>query len=373
MSTQLTADQRERLEDLFDRASALPPEEHAAFITRECAADDPLRAELVRLLGGHLAADVLAPLRPGARLAPGTRIGRYELRERIGEGGMGEVYAAEQLEPVKRRVAVKLIRPGMDSAQLVARFEAERQALARMAHPNVAQVFDGGTADDGRPYFVMEFVEGEPLTEYADRHRLSTNARLELFLAVCDGVQHAHQKGLIHRDLKPSNLLVTQRDGRATPKIIDFGVARATTGRLVEDTLQTMVGQLVGTLDYMSPEQADPSGTGLDTRSDVYSLGVVLYQLLSGLLPFDHESGAGRALSEIQRAIREQDPPSPSTRLRRKTDTSATIAERHAADVHGLVRQLAGDLDWICLKALAKDPDRRYASVSELAQDVRRH
>ena len=261
----------------------------------------------------------------------------------------------------------------MDSAQVVARFEAERQALARMGHPNVAQVFDGGATDQGRPYFVMEYVAGEPITESSDRRKLSTRERIELFLGVCEGVQHAHQKGLIHRDLKPSNLLVTRHDGRATVKVIDFGVARATTGRLVDRTLHTMVGQVVGTLDYMSPEQANPTGLDVDTRSDIYSLGVVLYELVSGLLPFDFSTRTGRPLTEAQRTLREQDPPTPSTRLRRQSGTATSIAMLRGTDERSLVRQLHGDLDWICMKALERDPARRYASASELADDLRRH
>ncbi len=367
------ADDSNRLEDLFERAVGLPAAEHADFAARECGADVPLREELLRLLAAHAGDDHLQRLRGAVTAAgvlrSGDRVGPYELREQIGEGGMGTVYAAEQQAPVVRRVALKLIKPGMDSARVVARFEAERQALARMAHPNVAQVYDGGTTANGRPYFAMEYVAGEPVTDYCDRQKLTTRERLELFLPLCRGVQHAHMKGLIHRDLKPSNLLVTQQDGIATPKIIDFGIARATTGRLGEQSLNTMVGQIIGTLDYMSPEQADPTGTDVDTRSDVYSLGVVLYQLVSGVLPFQHLR-EGVPLSELQRAIRELDPPTPSTGLRTH---AAQIAPLHGTDRRTLVRQLAGDLDKICMKALEKDPARRYQSAAELADDVRRH
>ena len=380
----------ERLAELFELACALDPAEREAFLATECD-DETLRAEVLGLVAhderphpglsesdaarAQLVREALSSQgdeqRAGAtrpRRTP-TRIGPYKLIEKIGEGGMGEVYVAQQLQPVERRVALKLIKRGMDSAAVVARFEAERQALARMSHPNVTPVLDGGTTDDGRSYFVMEYVAGETLTTYCDRRRLSTRMRLGLFLDVCRGVEHAHQKGLIHRDLKPNNLLVTEQDGGPVPKVIDFGVARATTGRLGQGSLHTMAGQVIGTPDYMSPEQADPTGIDIDTRSDVYSMGVVLYQLVSGLLPFVHKG----SFSEIQRAIRETDPPRPSTRLRRSEQSANVIAPRHGTDSRALVRGLEGDLDWICLKALEKNPGQRYASVAEFADDVRRH
>ncbi|QDU66203.1 Serine/threonine-protein kinase PknB [Planctomycetes bacterium Pla86] len=364
---------RDRLVSLFDQACERAPVERAAFVERQCGGNTPLRSELERLLSGLAGEDAVTRLAGGAPLVPGTRIGPYELLERIGQGGMGDVYAAQQTAPVVRRVALELIRRGMDSAQVVARFEAERQALARMSHPNIAQVFDGGATQEGGPYFVMEYVDGGSITAHCDRYTLSTRERVELFIRVCEGVQHAHQKGLVHRDLKPSNLLVARRDGEDVPKIIDFGVARATTGRLVDRTRHTMVGQIVGTLDYMSPEQADPTGVDVDTRSDIYSLGVVLYQLVSGLLPFDLGSVGDLGFSEVQRTIRDQEAPTPSTRLRRQIGTATAIAPLHGTDERALVRQLSGDLDWICLKALEKEPGRRYASASELAQDLRRY
>jgi serine/threonine protein kinase/formylglycine-generating enzyme required for sulfatase activity len=373
VSEELSAEDLARLDTLFERAADLSSTEQAAFVAEECGDNHALAGELERLLGGLAADDRLARIQPAAPTLAGTQVGPYRLIERIGEGGMGEVYVAEQLEPVQRRVAVKLIKPGLDSAEVVARFQAERQALARMRHPSVAQIHGGGTTESGRPYFVMEYVDGEPINAYCDRHRLSTRARLELFLDVCAGVQHAHQKGVVHRDLKPSNLLVTAGEDRPLPKVIDFGVARATSGRLADQTLMTQLGQVVGTLEYMSPEQADPGSVDVDTRSDVYSLGVVLYELVSGLMPFDRATLAGLSLSEVQKVLRETDPATPSTRLRRQMGTATSLAPLHGTEPGAWIRQLSGDLDWICLKALERDPARRYASVSELAEDVRRH
>ncbi len=314
--------------------------------------------------------------RPAATVAGDTtpsRIGPYRLRQKLGVGGMGEVWAAEQQEPVRRRVALKLIRAGMDSKQILARFESERQALALMSHPSIAAIYDAGVSETGRPYFVMEYVEGEPITAYCDRHRLPTGERLELFRQVCDAVQHAHQKGIIHRDLKPSNILVTVRDERPLPKVIDFGVAKATARRLTEKTVFTEFGQLIGTPEYMSPEQAEMTGLDIDTRSDVYSLGALLYELLAGLPPFDPHELRRAGFVEIQRRIREDEPPRPSTRVSRLGGTSSALAARRRLEPATLAGSLAGDLDWIVMKALDKDRTRRYGSASALAEDVGRH
>ncbi len=301
-------------------------------------------------------------------------IGRYRLLQRVGEGGMGEVWEAEQQEPIRRRVAIKVIKQGMDTKLVVARFEAERQALAIMSHPSVAKVFDAGQTPQGRPFFAMEFVRGDPITSYCDRNRLSTQDRLALVIQVCEGVQHAHHKGVIHRDLKPSNILVTvEQGGRPTPKIIDFGLAKATLQPLTERTLFTELGQLLGTPEYMSPEQAEMTGLDVDTRTDVYSLGVVLYELLAGVLPFDSKALRQGSLAEIQRRIREDEAPTPSTRVSSLGAGSAAIAERRRTEASVLVKHLRGDLDWITMKALEKDRTRRYDSPADLAADLRRH
>jgi serine/threonine protein kinase len=311
-----------------------------------------------------------APLRRGD--VP-ERIGPYRVLREIGEGGMGIVYQAEQDEPVRRTVALKLIKWGMDTAEVIARFDSERQALAVMNHPNIARVIEAGATREGRPYFAMEYVEGRPITEYCDEHRLTVRERLRLFVDVCDGVQHAHQKGIIHRDLKPSNVLVATVDGKPVPKIIDFGVAKATSQRLTEQTLFTAFGQLIGTPEYMSPEQAEMSTTDIDTRTDVYSLGVLLYELLAGRQPFDARELRRAGLAEIQRVLREEDPPKPSSRVGVPGDDTTASASHRRADRRSLERTLRGDLDWITMKALEKDRERRYETAHALALDIERH
>lgn len=301
----------------------------------------------------------------------GTVIGRYHLLQKIGEGGMGEVWLAEQKEPVRRRVALKLVKAGMNSREVIVRFESERQALALMDHPAIAKVFDAGTTKEGAPYFVMEYVAGIPITTYCDNHRLSTRDRLELFMHVCEGVQHAHQKAIIHRDLKPSNILVTEVDGRPAPKIIDFGVAKALTLKLTAHTMFTRVGALVGTPEYMSPEQALSSGEDIDTRTDVYSLGIIFYELLAGAPPVDLRN---IAFDEFLRRLREEDPPKPSTKIRTQDPASSTdIARKRQTEPPALAKQVRGDLDSIALKALEKDRARRYGSPSDFAADIGRY
>ncbi len=303
----------------------------------------------------------------------GSQIGRYQLLSVLGEGGMGIVYLAEQEEPVKRRVALKVIKPGMDTQQVVARFEAERQALALLHHPHIAQVFDAGTTEAGRPYFAMEYVEGVPITKYCDKHLLDTRARLRLFLPLCQAIQHAHQKGIIHRDIKPSNVLVTLREEKPVPKIIDFGIAKALHQRLTERTLLTEKGEWVGTPEYMSPEQAALAGLDVDTRTDLYSLGVLLYELLTGRTPFDPTELRGKGYSEMQRIICERDPIKPSTRLATLGDKAADIAKQRNTTAAQLRKAVRGDLDWIVMKALEKDRTRRYETADGLAQDLDRH
>jgi non-specific serine/threonine protein kinase/serine/threonine-protein kinase len=304
-------------------------------------------------------------------LSPGSHIGPYRIIRMIGEGGFGEVYEAQQGIPIQRRVALKLLRAGLDTREVIARFDIERQALALMDHPGIARVHDAGTTPQGRPYFVMELVDGEPLTQFCDRHRLSIRARLELFEQVCEAIQHAHGKGLIHRDLKPANILVSAQDGRPVARVIDFGVAKAMSGRLSERTRYTLEQQLIGTPLYMSPEQAEGS-PDIDTRSDVYALGVILYELLTGSTPLEAIDARSVVLAEMQRLIREVDPPQPSARLAQRTIDVVTLADQRNSDPRTLGRQVSGELDWIVMKALEKDRARRYQTANGFALDVRR-
>jgi serine/threonine protein kinase/WD40 repeat protein len=354
-------------------------EARMAFLDRACGSDAALRRRVEALLKSHEQADAFLRPPPAATVTqpaperPGSWIGPYKLLQQLGEGGMGVVFMAEQAEPVRRRVALKVIKPGLDSAQVLARFEAERQALALMDHPNIARVYDAGETEGGRPYFVMELVHGVPLTRYCDENRLSPRQRLELFVPLCQAIQHAHQKGVIHRDIKPTNILVTLHDGRPVPKVIDFGVAKAIDQRLTERTLFTQFGTTVGTLEYMAPEQAEMSGLGVDTRSDVYSLGVLLYELLTGTTPLEQERLKQAAILELLRVIREEEPPRPSERISTSGQRLATIAAARSTEPAKLSRLVRGELDWIVLKCLEKDRTRRYESASGLARDVQRY
>jgi serine/threonine protein kinase len=393
---------RERAEEVLCAALELnAPEERGAFLERVCAGDPGLRLAVEEMLAAQ--ADVeqffqegnpaLAPaarlcealtdapgLRPGADSllsaegAPGTRIGPYRLLEKIGEGGCGAVYLAEQVAPVRRRVAIKLIKLGMDTKSVIARFGAERQALALMDHPHIAHVLDAGATESGRPYFVMELVQGVKLTEYCDQNNLDTRQRLELFIQICHAIQHAHQKGVIHRDIKPSNIMVTLHDGVPMPKVIDFGIAKAIEGPLTDQTVFTTYGQFVGTPAYMSPEQAELRRLDVDTRSDIYSLGVLLYELLTGRTPFDQQELLRSGLDQMRRTLREQEPHRPSTKLDAlRADELTQTAVHRQVEPRRLKSLLSGDLDWIVMKALEKDRSRRYQTANGLAADVQRY
>jgi WD40 repeat protein/serine/threonine protein kinase len=376
----------DRVKAVFDEAADIAsPDDRAAFLDRACAGDDELRRRLDRLLRRHensgsfltrpavgVCPDSFAD-RCSVAEGPGTVIGPYKLLEKIGEGAFGVVFLAEQTQPVRRKVALKVLKPGMDTRQVVARFEAERQALALMDHPNIARVFDGGATASGRPYFVMELVKGVPVTEFCDQNRLAPRQRLELFLAVCRAVQHAHQKGLIHRDLKPSNVLVSRHDTTPVVKVIDFGVAKAVGQALTDKTLFTGVAQMIGTPLYMSPEQAGMSDLDVDTRSDIYSLGVLLYELLTGTTPFANERFKNAGYDEIRRIIREEEPPRPSTRLSTLGLAATTASASPGTELRKLSTVVCGDLDWIVMKALEKDRSRRYETASAFAADVQRY
>jgi serine/threonine protein kinase/tetratricopeptide (TPR) repeat protein len=375
-----------REESLFDAARTLPPEQRAAYVEQQCGADVALRDRVASLLkafeqsGGFLETPPAAggPARTIRVVVPPTEnpgdiIGRYKIREKLGEGGCGVVYVAEQSEPVRRRVALKVIKLGMDTRTVIARFEAERQALALMDHPNIAKVLDAGTTDSGRPYFVMELVRGIKITEYCDQNHLETADRIRLFTQVCHAVQHAHQKGIIHRDIKPSNILVTLHDGVPVPKVIDFGIAKATEGRLTNETVYTQLYEFIGTPAYISPEQAEMSGLDIDTRTDIYSLGVLLYELLTGKTPFDSQELINSGLDQMRRTIREDEPMAPSTRLNAMLAADlTTTAKRRRVEAPRLVHFIKGDLDWIVMKALEKDRTRRFDTPNALAADLRR-
>ena len=363
----------------LDAVEINDPAQQSAYLDAACAGNSPLRQQVEELLRSHQAAgNFLEPTRAGAvantsqETGVGSRIGPYKLLQPIGEGGMGTVFLAEQSQPVQRKVALKLIKSGMDSRQVLARFEAERQALALMDHPHIAKVLDAGTTESGRPYFVMELVKGVPITKYCDEHHLTPRQRLELFVPVCQAVQHAHQKGIIHRDLKPSNVLVCLYDGQPVPKVIDFGIAKATGQQLTEKTLFTEIGQVVGTLEYMSPEQAELNQLDIDTRSDVYSLGVLLYELLTGTTPLERKRFQAVAFLEVLRLIREEESPRPSTRLS-TTEGLPTIAANRGLEPKKLSGLLRGELDWIVMKTLEKDRNRRYETANGLAMDVQRY
>jgi len=366
---------------IFGEAIELSSEDRSEYIQKACAGNEQLLARVERLIKAHGQAgsfmDSPAITRVSAFDQPpkdaiGLRIGPYKLLQEIGEGGMGTVYMAEQQQPVRRRVALKLIKPGMDSKHVIARFEAERQALAMMDHPNIAKVLDAGTTDSGLPYFVMELVNGLPLNLFCDNQQWTPRQRLELFLPICHAVQHAHYKGVIHRDLKPSNILVALYDGCPVPKVIDFGVAKAVGNSLTENTMFTALGQIIGTLEYMSPEQAQRNQLDVDTRSDIYSLGVVLYELLTGDTPFDRQRLRSAALDELMRIIREEEPPSPSTRISASQSAAAIATNRHLppGKLSSLVR---GELDWIVMRALEKDRNRRYETANAFMLDIQRY
>ena len=370
------------IQAIFNEAIALASDEdRARYLDEACGGDLPLRTRAEALLnahseaggffGGKSSADVMTQAQAFTEVS-GAVIGPYKLLQEIGEGGMGTVFMAEQTEPVQRKVALKLVKPGMDSRQVVARFEAERQALAMMDHPHIAKVLDAGATDAGRPFFVMELVKGIPITKFCDEHHLTPRERLELFIPVCQAVQHAHQKGIIHRDLKPSNVLIALYDGRPVPKVIDFGVAKATGQKLTERTMFTQLGQIVGTLEYMSPEQAEVNQLDIDTRSDIYSLGVLLYELLTGTTPFEKKRLREAAFDELLRIIREEEPPKPSTRLS-ATDELPSIAANRKTEPRKLSGLVRGELDWIVMRALEKDRDRRYATANGFAADVQRY
>jgi tetratricopeptide (TPR) repeat protein len=379
----MTAKQNRPEEILHQAIKITEPAEQKKFLDKACEGNESLRAEVESLLKAYAKSgdfleipaidpNVTAQTNPLTE-KPGTVIGRYKILEKISEGGMAVVYMAEQKLPVRRKVALKIIKLGMDTKEVIARFEAERQALALMDHPHIAKVFDAGTTDSGRPYFVMEMVRGISITDYCDQQKLPTRERLELFLQVCNAVQHAHQKGIIHRDLKPSNIMVTLHDGRHIAVVIDFGIAKATSQQLTEKTLFTRYAQMIDTPEYMSPEQAEMSRMDVDTRTDIYSLGVLLYELLTGTTPLASDTLRAAGYAEIQRLIRESQPPKPSTRLSSLGETLSSTALCRQTTPENLRKTLKGDLDWIVMKSLDKDRTRRYETAHALAEDIERH
>jgi tetratricopeptide (TPR) repeat protein len=385
----MTPERWQQIRDVLERALELKPHQRSVFLDTACLFDQSLRQEVEALLAASddalssflqsaPASDGLMAHLEGIVSGGGLQAGqmfaeRFQLIRKVGEGGMGQVWLAEQTSPVRRQVALKLIKAGMCDEAIVQRFQSERQSLAIMDHPAIAKVFDAGATPQGQPYFVMEYVPGLPITEYCDQNKLKIKDRLELFIQACEAVQHAHQKAIIHRDLKPANILVVEVDGKPVPRIIDFGLAKATRPQAEGESLFTQPGHFVGTPGYMSPEQIDPNVQDIDTRTDVYSLGVVLYVLLTGLEPFETKQKQKQALDELLRRVREEDPPTPSTKVGTDRDTSAATAEARGTEPKQLVRLLRGDLDWITMKALEKDRTRRYGASSELAADIRRY
>jgi non-specific serine/threonine protein kinase/serine/threonine-protein kinase len=384
----MTPERWQQIRDVLEEAQELDPAQRSAFLDRACLSDQSLRQGVEVLLVSSddarssflqspaapdgLIANLAGILSGGALQAGQIFAERFQFVHKLGEGGMGQVWLAEQTSPVRRQVALKLIKAGMHDEAVVQRFQSERQSLAIMDHPAIAKVFDAGATPQGQPYFVMEYVPGVPITEYCDQKKLKISDRLELFIQVCEGVQHAHQKAIIHRDLKPANILVVEVDGKPVPRIIDFGLAKATTSQVGGESIFTQLGHFVGTPGYMSPEQADPNVQDIDTRTDVYSLGAVLYVLLAGIQPFETRQGK-QPLDELLRKLREEEPPRPSTKVGADRDTSTATAEARGIEPQQLVSLLRGDLDWITMKALEKDRTRRYGAPSELATDIQRY
>ena len=366
-----------RIKELFEASLEREPSQRDALLRDACGPDEEMRAEIESLLLAYQDADNLSrPFwleQPLESTQEPKTIGAYHLIEKLGEGGMGTVWLAEQTAPVKRRVALKLIKSGMLDSSALQRFRSERQSLAIMDHPAIAKVFDAGATPEGQPFFVMEYVPGVPITTYCDQKKLKIHERLELFIKVCEGVQHAHQKAIIHRDLKPANILVVEMDGKALPRIIDFGLAKGVNPEVLGESQFTRVGSFLGTPGYMSPEQADPSVQDVDTRADVYSLGVTLYVLLTSWLPFEMERGRHQPLENTLRQLREDDPPRPSTKAGTQTDSAKTEAAARGTEPRQLVRLLRGDLDWITMTAVERERARRYATPTELANDIRRY